>query len=95
MTIIREEDLIASIAEALQYISYFHPPYFIDAMSSAWEREEVPGAKQAMAQILVNSRMCAIGCRPICQDTGAANIHIRYGVQARTDFKRSLQDICD
>ncbi|MEW9922047.1 fumarate hydratase [Marimonas sp. MJW-29] len=95
MTIIREEDLIASIAEALQYISYFHPPDFIKAMTSAWAREENPGAKQAMAQILVNSRMCAIGRRPICQDTGAANIHIRYGVQARTDFKRSLQDICD
>ncbi|QGX98353.1 fumarate hydratase [Roseovarius faecimaris] len=95
MTIIREDDLIASIAEALQYISYFHPPDFISAMSAAWEREENPGAKQAMAQILVNSRMCAIGRRPICQDTGAANIHIRYGVQARTDFTRSLQEICD
>jgi fumarate hydratase class I len=95
MTAIRETDLIESIAEALQYISYFHPPDFIRAMSAAWEREENPGAKAAMAQILVNSRMCAIGRRPICQDTGAANIHIRYGVQARTDFSRSLQEICD
>ena len=95
MTIIREEDLIASIAEALQYISYFHPPDFVRAMTAAWEREENPGARQAMAQILVNSRMCAIGRRPICQDTGAANIHIRYGVEARTDFRRALQDICD
>lgn len=95
MALIREDDLIGSIAEALQYISYFHPSDFVQAMSAAWEREENPGAKQAMAQILVNSRMCAIGRRPICQDTGAANIHIRYGVQARTDFKRSLQDICD
>ena len=95
MTLIREDDLIASIAEALQYISYFHPPDFIQAMSSAWEREENPSAKQAMAQILVNSRMCAMGRRPICQDTGAANIHIKYGVQAKTDFRRSLQEICD
>lgn len=95
MTLIREDDLIASIAEALQYISYFHPPDFVRAMAKAWDREENPGAKQAMAQILVNSRMCALGRRPICQDTGAANIHIKYGVQAKTDFKRSLQEICD
>ena len=95
MTIIREDDLIASIAEALQYISYYHPPDFIRAMSAAWDREENPGAKQAMAQILVNSRMCAMGRRPICQDTGAANIHIRMGVQAKTDFSRALQEICD
>lgn len=95
MPLIREDDLIESIAEALQYISYFHPPDFVRAMSAAWEREENPGAKQAMAQILVNSRMCAIGRRPICQDTGAANIHVKYGVEAKTDFKRSLQDICD
>ena len=95
MSKIKEDDLIASIAEALQYISYFHPPDFIRAMSTAWSREENPAAKQAMAQILVNSRMCALGRRPICQDTGTANIHVRYGVEARTDFKRSLQDICD
>lgn len=95
MPLIREDDLIASIAEALQYISYFHPPDFVRAMAAAWEREESPGAKQAMAQILVNSRMCAIGRRPICQDTGTANIHIRYGVEAKTDFKRSLQENCD
>jgi fumarate hydratase class I len=95
MTVIREEDLIASITEALQYISYFHPPDFIRAMSAAWRREENPGAKQAMAQILVNSRMCALGRRPICQDTGTANIHVRVGVQAKTDFTRSLQEICD
>ncbi|TRD18928.1 fumarate hydratase [Palleronia caenipelagi] len=95
MTVIREDDLIASIAEAFQYISYFHPPDFVEAMASAYEREENPGAKQAMAQILVNSRMSAIGRRPICQDTGAANIHVKVGVEAKTDFKRSLQEICD
>src|SRR5210317_1992842 len=95
MTVIREADLIDSIAEALQYISYFHPPDFIRAMTSAWEREENPGAKQAMAQILVNSRMCAIGRRPICQDTGTANIAIEVGAQARLDISRSLQDVVD
>lgn len=95
MPLIREDDLIASIAEALQYISYFHPGDFIAALSDAWQREENPGAKQAMAQILVNSRMCALGRRPICQDTGVANIHIRYGVAAQTDFSRDLQEICD
>ena len=95
MTVIRESDMIESIADALQYISYYHPPDFIQAMSAAWEREENPGAKEAMSQILVNSRMCAMGRRPICQDTGAANIHVKYGMQAKTDFSRSLQEICD
>jgi len=95
MGVIRESDMIESIAEALQYISYYHPADFIGTMTSAWEREENPGAKAAMAQILVNSRMCAMGRRPICQDTGAANIHVKVGVQAKTDFSRSLQEICD
>ena len=95
MPIITEDDLIQSIADAFQFISYFHPPDFIRAMSAAWEKEENPSAKQAMSQILVNSRMCAIGRRPICQDTGSANIHIKYGMQAQTNFKRSLQEICD
>ena len=75
MPIITEDDLIQSIADAFQFISYFHPPDFIRAMSAAWEKEENPSAKQAMSQILVNSRMCAIGRRPICQDTGSANVH--------------------
>ncbi len=92
---ITEEHLIESIAEALQFISYYHPADFIEAMTAAWEREENPGAKAAMAQILVNSRMCAMGHRPICQDTGAANIHVRIGVEAPIAFKRSLQEICD
>ncbi len=95
MPIITEDDLIKSIADAFQFISYFHPPDFIRAMSAAWEKEENPSAKQAMSQILVNSRMCAIGRRPICQDTGSANIHIKYGMQVQTNFKRSLQEICD
>ena len=95
MAAIREEHLIESIAEALQYISYYHPSDFVSAMAAAWEREENPGAKQAMAQILVNSRMCAMGRRPICQDTGAANIHVKIGVEAPLALKRSLQEICD
>ncbi|MXQ09845.1 fumarate hydratase [Alphaproteobacteria bacterium GH1-50] len=95
MTVIREEDLIASIAEAFQYISYFHPPAFVGAMSDAWAKEENPGAKQAMAQILVNSRMCAIGRRPICQDTGTANVAIEVGAGARLDISRSLQEVVD
>ncbi|MDQ2094524.1 fumarate hydratase [Rhodalgimonas zhirmunskyi] len=95
MARITEEHLIESIAEALQFISYYHPADFIEAMTRAWEREQNPGAKAAMAQILVNSRMCAMGHRPICQDTGAANIHVRIGVEAPIAFKRSLQEICD
>ncbi|MCC1491498.1 fumarate hydratase [Cognatishimia sp. F0-27] len=95
MTVIREDDLIASIAEALQYISYYHPPDFIRAMAAAYEREENPGAKQAMAQILVNSRMCAIGRRPICQDTGTANVIVEVGIEARIASKRSMQEIAD
>ncbi|MCF3592548.1 fumarate hydratase [Rhodobacteraceae bacterium LMO-12] len=95
MAAITEEHLIESIAEGLQYISYYHPPDFVQAMTAAWEREENKGAKDAMAQILVNSRMCAMGRRPICQDTGAANIHIKVGVEAPLKIKRSLQDIAD
>ena len=95
MTVITEEHLIESIADALQFISYYHPSDFVEAMAAAWEREENPGAKMAMAQILVNSRMCAMGRRPICQDTGAANIHVRIGVQAPIRFTRALQEICD
>ncbi|UYV36979.1 fumarate hydratase [Rhodobacteraceae bacterium D3-12] len=95
MAAITEEHLIESIAEGLQYISYYHPADFVQAMSAAWEREENKGAKDAMAQILVNSRMCAMGRRPICQDTGAANIHIKVGVEAPLKLKRSLQEIAD
>ncbi|MDQ2089835.1 fumarate hydratase [Marimonas arenosa] len=95
MAAITEDHLIDSIADALQYISYYHPQDFVQAMTAAWEREENKGAKDAMAQILVNSRMCAMGHRPICQDTGAANIHIKVGVETPLALKRSLQDIAD
>jgi fumarate hydratase class I len=92
---ILEADLIASIADALQYISYYHPPDFITAMADAYTREQSPSAKAAIAQILINSRMCATGHRPICQDTGIANVFVEVGVEARTDWTRPLQDMID
>ena len=95
MTVIREADLIDCIADALQYVSYYHPPDFIRAMSDAWAREESEGAKAAMAQILVNSRMAALGRRPICQDTGTANIFLSIGQDARLDLSRPLQEVVD
>jgi hypothetical protein len=72
MTAIKQEDLIQSVADAFQYISYYHPLDYIKALGEAYEREESPAAKDAIAQILTNSRMCAEGHRPICQDTGIA-----------------------
>lgn len=95
MAEIRQSDLIDSIAEALQFVSYFHPPDFIRAMAQAWEREESPGARDAMAQILINSRMCALGRRPICQDTGTANISVRIGIDATLDLTEPLQEVVD
>lgn len=92
---ILEADLIASIADALQYISYYHPPDFITAMADAYTREQSSSAKAAIAQILINSRMCATGHRPICQDTGIANVFVEIGVEARTDWTRPLQDMID
>jgi fumarate hydratase class I len=92
---ISEEDVIRSVADALQYISYFHPPDFIRHMAAAYEREESPAARNAIGQILVNSRMCALGRRPICQDTGTANIFASVGVGARIATRRSLQDLVD
>ena len=70
MTVIREDDVIQSVANALQFISYYHPVDFVQGVHEAWKREESQAAKDAMAQILINSRMCAMGKRPLCQDTG-------------------------
>ena len=70
MTAIRQEDLIESVADALQYISYYHPMDYIKSLADAYQTEESPAARDAIAQILTNSRMCAEGKRPICQDTG-------------------------
>jgi fumarate hydratase class I len=95
MTIIREEDFIQSIADGFQYISCYHPPDYIHALAEAYEREESDAARDAMAQILVNSRMAAEGRRPICQDTGIGVVFLRIGQQARIDSERSLQELVD
>lgn len=85
MTVIKQEDLIQSIADSLQYISYYHPLDYIQALGRAYEREESPAAKDAIAQILTNSRMCAEGRRPICQDTGIVTIFVKVGMDVRWD----------
>ena len=85
MTIIRQQDFIDSIADALQFISYYHPTDFLHALGAAYQREESPAAKDAMAQILTNSRMCAEGHRPLCQDTGIVVAFVRVGMEVRWD----------
>jgi fumarate hydratase class I len=94
MTQIKQEDLIQSVADALQYISYYHPKDFIDAVYQAYEREESPAAKDAMAQILINSRMCAEGHRPICQDTGIVTAFLNIGMDVQfSDATMSVEDM--
>ena len=85
MTSIKQEDLIQSVADALQYISYYHPVDYIKNLSAAYEREQSPAAKDAIAQILINSRMCAEGHRPICQDTGIVTVFLEIGMNVRWD----------
>ena len=85
MAVIKQDDLIQSVADALQYISYYHPLDFIQAVHQAYEREESPAARDAMAQILINSRMCATGHRPICQDTGIVTVFVKVGMDVRWD----------
>ena len=85
MTVIRQQDLIDSIADSLQFISYYHPKDYIQALGKAYEQEESPAAKDAIAQILTNSRMCAEGHRPICQDTGIVTCFVRVGMNVRWD----------
>ena len=92
MITIKTQDLIQSIQDSLQYISYYHPPDFIKSLAEAWAREESPAAKDAMAQILVNSRMCAEGHRPICQDTGIVNVFLEVGAGIRFEADLSLED---
>lgn len=93
MTTIKQEDLISSIADAFQYISYYHPLDYITALGKAYEREESPAAKDAIAQILTNSRMCAEGKRPICQDTGIAVVFIKIGMNVRWEATMSVSDM--
>jgi fumarate hydratase class I len=100
MTIVRQEDFIASVAGALQYISYYHPVDYIRSLSEAYEREKSPAAKDAMAQILINSRMCAEGHRPICQDTGIVTAFIKVGMDVRFESapgeeRKDLQEMVD
>ena len=93
MTIIRQQDVIQSVADALQYISYYHPADFIKAVKEAYDREESQSAKDAMAQILINSRMCAMGHRPICQDTGIVTVFVKVGMQVQWEGDMSLTDM--
>ncbi|MBL8656422.1 MAG: fumarate hydratase [Altererythrobacter sp.] len=95
MTIIAEDDLIASVADALQYISFYHPMDYIRALGAAYEVEQGPAARDAIAQILTNSRMCAEGHRPICQDTGIVNVFVKWGQDCRLGSSRSLQEVVD
>ncbi|MGP8269977.1 MAG: fumarate hydratase [Terracidiphilus sp.] len=80
MTVIRQEDFVASVAGALQYISYYHPVDYITSLAKAYDREQSPAARDAIAQILINSRMCAEGHRPVCQDTGIVNVFVKLGM---------------
>ncbi|MFZ9138021.1 MAG: fumarate hydratase, partial [Hylemonella sp.] len=92
-TAIKQNDLIDSIAAALQYISYYHPADYISHLARAYEREQSPAAKDAIAQILTNSKMSALGHRPICQDTGIVNVFLKVGMDVRWEgFSGSLDD---
>jgi len=93
MATIKQEDLIQSVADALQYISYYHPVDYITNLAKAYEREESPAAKDAIAQILINSRMCAEGHRPICQDTGIVSVFLKIGMDVRWDAELTVEEM--
>ena len=93
MSVIREQDLISSVADALQFISYYHPIDFVDAVHEAYKREESQAAKDSMAQILINSRMCAEGKRPLCQDTGIVTVFLKIGMNVQWDSEMSVHDM--
>lgn len=93
MTVIKQNDLIESVADALQFISYYHPLDFINAMNGAYEREQNPAAKDAMAQILINSRMCAEGHRPICQDTGIVTVFLKIGMNVQWSAQMGVTEM--
>src|SRR5207248_7774896 len=93
MTTIKRAELVQSVADALQFISYYHPVDYIRALGRAYEREQSPAAKDAIAQILTNSRMCAEGHRPICQDTGIVNVFLKIGMNVRFEgFAGTVED---
>ncbi len=93
MTVIKQDDFIQSIADALQFISYYHPKDFIENLAKAYEKEQSPAARDAMAQILINSRMCAEGHRPICQDTGIVAVFLKIGMNVQWDGWMSVEDM--
>src|ERR671931_369821 len=93
MTTLQQEHLVQSVADALQFLSYYHPADYIRALTRAYERERSPAAKDAIAQILTNSRLCAEGRRPICQDTGIVNVFLKVGMGVRFDFDEALEDV--
>ncbi|OOY38053.1 fumarate hydratase [Solemya velum gill symbiont] len=93
MTTINKHDFIESIADALQFISYYHPEDYIRSLTKAWEREESPAAKDAMTQILVNSRMCAEGHRPICQDTGGVVVFLKIGMDVSWETDQTVDEM--
>src|SRR5579863_4026947 len=93
MTIIQQDDLIQSVADALQYISYYHPVDFIRSLSAAYEKEQSPAARDAIAQLLINSRMCAEGHRPICQDTGIVSVFLKIGMNVQWQATMSVEDM--
>lgn len=95
MAIIKSEDFISSIEESLQYISYYHPLDFVEAMHRAYQKEENQAAKDAIGQILINSRMCAIGKRPICQDTGIITVFVKLGMNTGFDSEMTIQEMVD
>jgi len=93
VTTIRQADLVQSVADALQFISYYHPADYIEHLARAYEREQSPAARDAIAQILTNSRMCAEGRRPICQDTGIVNVFLKVGMEVRWEASRGVVDM--
>jgi len=93
MSVIRQDDFVNSIADALQFISYYHPIDFVQGVHEAYLKEQNPAAKDAMAQILINSRMCAEGQRPICQDTGIVTVFLKVGMNVQWDAKMSVTDM--
>jgi fumarate hydratase class I len=95
MTPISADDFVQSVADALQFISYYHPVDYLEHLGRAYEREQSPAARDAIAQILTNSRMCAEGKRPICQDTGIVNAFVKVGMDVRFETDRSLAELVD
>ncbi|WP_198928356.1 fumarate hydratase, partial [Enterovibrio norvegicus] len=95
MTVIRKEDVIDSVADALQYISYYHPIDFVKALEKAYNKEQSQAAKDAIAQILINSRMSAEGKRPICQDTGIVTCFVNIGMNVQWEGDMTVQEMVD